>query len=220
MKFSAIYKPTTLFSLRDSNSTSSGGKSLFLPSPYSIRMAFISQSISLGGVDFEENKDLFDIIKNVKISYFIKGTFCVNNCFVKIQKQRENEPFKSTIGFREYIYIDNEIEIIFETNNEKETNFLKTYLHTINYFGKRGCLFQFIKYNDNPSEANVKVLDEKIFNYYGILQEFDDFHTSVKFSNINTYSQEKTKRIKNIYVIPLSHIRSSKSYSLYKTLNY
>ena len=63
MKFSAIYKPTTLFSLRDSNSTSSGGKSLFLPSPYSIRMAFISQSISLGGVDFEENKDLFDIIK-------------------------------------------------------------------------------------------------------------------------------------------------------------
>jgi hypothetical protein len=54
MKFSALFRPTALFSLRDSNSTSSGAKSLLLPSPYSIKMALISQAISLGGEDFEK----------------------------------------------------------------------------------------------------------------------------------------------------------------------
>ena len=59
MKFSVVYKPTALFSLRDSNSTNSGAKSLFLPSPYAVKMAFLSQAISLGGIDFENNPRLF-----------------------------------------------------------------------------------------------------------------------------------------------------------------
>ena len=72
MKFSAIYKPTALFSLRDSDSTNSGAKSLFLPSPYAIKMAFLSQAISLGGVDFENNPQLFAIIRDLKIFYRIR----------------------------------------------------------------------------------------------------------------------------------------------------
>ena len=58
-----------LFSLKDSNSTSSGAKSLFLPSPYSIKMAFISQAMSLGGVNFSKDKNLFAAIRDVEISY-------------------------------------------------------------------------------------------------------------------------------------------------------
>ena len=92
MKFSATFKPMTLFSLRDSNSTSSGAKSLLLPSPYAIKMAFISQAISLGGVDFN-NVENFRVIRDVKISYYIDGDICVNNCFVKIQKQRDKDFF-------------------------------------------------------------------------------------------------------------------------------
>ena len=131
MRFSAIYKPTTLFSLRDSNSTSSGAKSLFLPSPYAIRMAFLSQAISLGGEDFYENNKHFKIIGDTKISYRINGNFCVNNCFIKIQKQRGNDPFKSTVSFREYIYIDDCIEIIFDVKDDEDVIFLKQYLHLI-----------------------------------------------------------------------------------------
>ena len=54
LKFSAVFQPTTLFSLKDSNSTNSGAKSLFLPSPYAIKMAILNQAITIGGVDFEE----------------------------------------------------------------------------------------------------------------------------------------------------------------------
>lgn len=214
MTFSAIFRPTALFSLRDSNSTSSGAKSLLLPSPYAIKMAFISQAISLGGEDFNNRSDLFDIIRDAKISYRINGNYCVNNCFVKIQKQREKEPFKPTVSFREYVYIDGDIELIFDVEKSEDMIFIKKYLHTINYFGKRGCFFQFIEYLDNPSEPNVIEFDSKHLSP-GIIQVYDDFAHSVSFENVNNYSEAKTTRDKHILVLPLTCISSSKSYTMY-----
>lgn len=214
MKFSAIYKPTALFSLRDSNSTSSGAKSLFLPSPYAIKMAFLNQAISLGGEDFNENKKHFEIIRDAIISYYIKGSFCVNNCFIKIQKQRDNDPFKATVSFREYLFLDDDLEIIFEVQNYEDAIFLKKYLHRINYFGKRGCFFQFVKYNDEPNEPNVKTFDVKKISA-GILQEYDDFDKRLTFDNVNSFSDAKTTRKKIILVLPLSSVSSSKSYTNY-----
>ncbi len=215
MKFSALYKPTTLFSLRDSNSTSSGAKSLFLPSPYSIKMAFISQAISLGGERFYEDKHIFEIIRDTVISYHITGSFCVNNCFVKIQKQRDNEPFRSTVSFREYIYMDSILEVIFEVKNLDDSAFLQKYLHKINYFGKKGCFFQFLKYSDHPNEPNVREFNVKQISS-GILQEYDDFGKNVSFNNINSYSIDKTKRIKTLLVLPISKVHSSKSFTIYR----
>jgi hypothetical protein len=219
MKFSATYKPTALFSLRDSNSTSSGAKSLLLPSPYAIKMAFLSQAISLGGEKFDENKKKFETVRDVSINYHIKGNFCVNNCFVKIQKQRDGEPFKSTVSFREYIYLDDEIEIIFDVKDDlfgEVVSFLKQYLHKINYFGKRGCFFQFVKYNDNPSEPNVKKFDVNSLSF-GLLQEYDDFGKRLAFENVNSYSDAKTAREKLLLVLPVMSSNSSKSYTNYKS---
>ena len=217
MRFSTIYKPTALFSLRDSNSTSSGAKSLFLPSPYAIKMAFLNKAISLGGENFYENKKRFEIIRDTNIAYNIKGNFCVNNCFIKIQKQRDNDPFKSTVSFREYLFLDDVLEIIFEVKSNEDALFLKKYLHTINYFGKRGCFFQFIKYNDNPNQPNVFDFDNKTLSY-GILQEYDDFDKSLSFEKVNSYSEERTKRNKKILVLPLKKVGSSKSYTHFKYL--
>lgn len=217
MKFSAIYKPTALFSLKDSNSTSSGAKSLFLPSPYAIKMAFLCQAISIGGVDFEKYTNLFNIIRDANISYHISGNFCVNNCFVKILKQREKEPFKSTVSFREYMYIEDDLELIFDVESSVDVTFLKKYLHTINYFGKRGCFFQFIGYKDIPSKPNVINFNSQTITV-GIIQEFDDFDHSLSFGNVNSYSTLKTKRKKMLLVMPLSNIRSSKSYTHFKVM--
>ena len=217
MKFSAIYKPTSLFSLRASNSTSSGAKSLFLPSPYAIKMAFLNQAISLGGEDFNENKKHFEIIRDANISYNIQGSFCVNNCFIKIQKQRDNSPFKPTVSFREYIFIDENIEIIFEVREIDDANYLKKYLHKINHLGKRGCFFQFIKYCDLTTAPNVTEFNSKNPTF-GILQEYDDFGKKLGFDNVNSHSDAKTTRDKKIFVLPLSCASSSKSFTIYKSI--
>jgi len=216
MRFSAIFKPTALFSLRDSNSTSSGAKSLFLPSPYAIKMAFLNQAITLGGEAFNEDIKRFEVVRDTIISYYIKGNFCVNNSFIKIQKKRDNEPYKSTVSFREYVYIDNDIEIIFDVSSSEDIDFLKRYLHTINYFGKRGCFFQFVRYNENPPTPNVEIFDVKK-NVYGVLQEYDDFEKKLTFDNVNSYSEAKSGRWKKLLVLPIKCKSSSKSYTCYTT---
>lgn len=224
MIFSAIYRPTALFSLRDSNSTSSGAKSLFLPSPYAVKMALINQAISLGGINFKEDIQKFNAIRDLRIDYRINGCFCVNNCFVKTQKKRGNDPFKATVSYREYIFLDSDLELIFETSNQQDDwfdtddtkiNFLKNYLCTINQFGKRGCFFQFVKFVDNPEKANVVLFDVTKIPFGGILQEYDDFNIKLTFENVNNYSDSKTKRAKKILFLPMKKRSSSKSYTLY-----
>ena len=221
MIFSAIFKPTTLFSLKDSNSTNKGAKSLLLPSPYSIKMAVLNQAITIGGdlikLEIKKSKE-FEFVKDVKISFYIsKGTnFCVSNSFVKIQEPvREGSGFKPTISFREYVYISDKIEIVFEVVSQEAKNYLQKYLYRINYFGKRGCFFQFIEYSDTPNEANVKTFNVQN-GFAGLLQEFDDFDEKATFDSVNNFSSTTNKRAKEIMVLPIKSVSSSKSFSHYK----
>jgi hypothetical protein len=213
MKFSAIYQPTNLFSLKESNSTNSGAKSLLIPSPYSIKMALFNQAITIDGKEvFEEKKSKeFTFIRDAQIEYRVLGSFCVNNCFVTIQSLRDGT-YRGKPSFREYIYLSNEIEIIFEVESIEAKQYLQKYLHRLNYFGKRGCFFQFVCYRDNPSEPNVKEFDVSDFTP-GILQEYDDISSKSLFKNVDNFDSANAQREKRILVIPVKNINSSKSYT-------
>lgn len=221
MKFSVIYVPTSLFSLKDSNSTNSGAKSLLLPSPYAIKMAILNQAITIGGeLELLETKksEAFRYVRDAKIGFYIENEsyFCVNNSFVKILKPaREGGGFGQTVAFREYIYMSNPLEIIFEVGNEEQKKYLKKYLHKISYFGKRGCFFQFVQYNDEPNEANVIEFNAQNL-ISGIIQEYDDFDSKNIFENVNTFSSNSTKRKKILFQIPVHSLSSSKSFRIYR----
>lgn len=218
MKFSVIYQPTNLFSLKESNSTNSGAKSLLIPSPYSIKMALFNQAITIDGKDiFEEKKSKeFFYIKDATIEYRVSGSFCVNNCFVTIQSLREGK-YRGKPSFREYIYLSDDIEIIFIVKSEDAKQYLQRYLHRINYFGKRGCFFQFVGYRDNPGEPNVKEFDASDLSS-GILQEFDDISPTAEFKHIDNFDTANAKREKRILVLPVIKVNSSKSYTNYECL--
>lgn len=216
MKFSVIYQPTNLFSLKESNSTNSGAKSLLIPSPYSIKMALFNQAITIDGKEiFEEKKSKeFSFIKDATIEFRVSGSFCVNNCFVTIQSLRDGT-YRGKPSFREYIYLSDNIEIIFDVKGEDAKQYLQKYLHRINYFGKRGCFFQFVGYRDNPGEPNVKEFDPSDFSP-GILQEYDDVSPKADFKNVDNHNTANAMRCKKILVIPLIRVGSSKSYTHYK----
>jgi len=222
MRFSVKYLPTALFSLKDSNATNSGAKALFLPSPYAIKMAILNHAITIGGeLKYLEGKKslYFSHIRDVQISFFIENDsyFSVNNSFVKILKPvREGGGFGQTVAFREYLYLSKPLEIIFETKKAGQKEYLQKYLHKINYFGKRGCFFQFLEYSDNPNEANVKPFAAEK-NLYGILQEYDDFDEKSTFENVSNFSSKSTKRKKEILALPLRSVSASKSFTVYKT---
>jgi hypothetical protein len=213
MKFSVIYLPTNLFSLKESNSTNSGAKSLLIPSPYSIKMALFNQAITIDGKEvFEEKKSKeFASIKDAQITYHISGSFCINNCFVTIQSLRDGT-YRGKPSFREYIYLSHNIEIIFEVKDDEAKQYLQKYLHRINYFGKRGCFFQFVGYQNNPNEPNVKEFDVSDFTP-GILQEYDDISSNAQFKNVDNFDSSNAQRDKKILVIPVQNLNSSKSYT-------
>lgn len=218
MKFSVIYQPTNLFSLKESNSTNSGAKSLLIPSPYSIKMALFNQAITIDGKDiFEEKKSKeFSYIKDATVEYRVSGSFCVNNCFVTIQSYRnERKEFTGKPSFREYIYLSDNIEIIFDVKSEEAKEYLQRYLHRINYFGKRGCFFQFVGYRHTPTEANVKEFDASDFSP-GILQEVDDISPKAQFKNVDNFDSANAKRDKKILVLPVKNMNSSKSYTHFR----
>lgn len=216
MKFSVLYQPTNLFSLKESNSTNSGAKSLLIPSPYSIKMALFNQAITIDGKEvFEEKKSKeFAFIKDAQITYCVSGSFCVNNCFVTIQSLRDGT-YRGKPSFREYIYLSDNIEIIFDVQDLEAKQYLQKYLHRINYFGKRGCFFQFVGYRDNPSEPNVKEFDVSDFTP-GVLQEYDDISPKAQFKNVDNFDSSNAQRDKKILVIPVRNVNSSKSYTHYK----
>ncbi len=223
-KFSAIFQPTTLFSLKDSNSTNSGAKSLFIPSPYAIKMAILNQAITIDGIDFgigKEKNKWFHIVRDTEITYFLNGSFCVNNCFVKILKPSRSKPgeVQETVSFREYIHINEPIEIIFSLKNKGEAAFLKQYIHRINYFGKRGCFFQFLEYKEATSEPNVDTFGATIPSTEGLLQQFDDFGEKFLFEHVNNYGGKSSNKRQNVIkILPLLRQSSSKSFTHYKVI--
>lgn len=222
-RFSAIYQPTALFSLKNSNATNSGAKSLLLPSPYAIKMAILNQAITIGG-DIEllrpSGSVHFTAIRDAIISYSlnVENAFCVNNSFIKILKpKRDDVGFQETVAFREYVSISGNLEIIFEVKEELYASYLKKYLHKINYFGKRGCFFQFLQYSDAAKEPNVKIFNSGDWSA-GILQEYDDFPNDATFDKVSNFSDATIKRQKKIMALPIKLKSSSKSFSHYQVI--
>ena len=131
-----------------------------------------------------------------------------------LKPKRDDVGFQETVSFREYIHISGNLEIIFEVRNEIEAVYLKKHLHRINYFGKRGCFFQFLAYSKTINQPNVRVFSSKLSA--GILQEYDDFPKTVTFEQVSNFSEVSTKRDKKILLLPIKLKSSSKSFSFYQ----
>lgn len=222
------YRPTSLFSLRKSDSTNTSVKSLIAPSPYSIKMALLNSIITFDSLVKAQN--YFNTIKNLEIQYNLSNFICVNNCFVKIQKEphstkkksNPNLAFATSVGFREYIYYNDVVKFAIKAENEKDAYFLNKYFRLINYFGKRGSFFQYI---------NSKIIKENILpcvytTYFeinklgvgidGLLVKMDDFDSKAKFEDVNTYSSKKVKRDEKIYLFKYEQVKAGKKFTLYK----
>lgn len=211
------YSPTTLFSLKNSSATNSAGKSLLTPSPYSVKMALLNAIITYDSLDTAQAN--FSLIRDLEMRFSLPESLTVNNCFIRILKDNDkaskevkiDKPFKTTVAFREYVYLNDDIGIAINLNSDKiifpeDVNFLKKWFMHINYFGKKGCFFQF------KSCEEVEDLQESEFCSVisdgfkpGIYMQMDDVDGNADFGNMNNYnSSEKAKRTKTIYSFPVS----------------
>ncbi len=233
----AQYQPVTLFSLRSGTATSSGAKSLFLPTPFAIRTALLDAAIRTNGM--EAGRVAFTWIKELTIAVRPPERVVVTNLFAKILKPTRREESEKamdrTIAFREYAQLHATMALAL-TVTERNTDDLTSLLAQINYFGKRGGFFQLMELPQRAEELpegflpldGVYIQDNQVRGQLprtfplGVIQVMDDWGESLTFAKANVYSDERIvvgkDRIQKSVVLPYRLVRSSKSFSYYERI--
>ena len=149
----ATYQPTTFFSLKPSNATSSGGKTLLAPTPYAIKMGLLDVAIRTSGISYGE--EAWEWIRGLSMAVRVPERALVNNVFTRILKPPHNRKkvgFERTIGYREYVHFVGAMKLAFEIQSDllvdsKEQQLNKLLPH-ITYLGNVvGSFNLFPRYN-------------------------------------------------------------------------
>lgn len=237
----AFYTPTALFSLRPASSTSSGGKTLLVPTPFAIKMALLDVAIRTQGL--EQARTQFSTIKGLQIAVRLGSQIVVNKTFTKILRLKEiktkasekdaaitkakserNWPFQKTIAYREYIQFTDDIGLAIEGSNVEQ---ILPLLMQLNYLGKRGGFIQLRCVPETFSElpSDFTRLTEGVNGTFllGTLQVLDDWGEKMTFDHANVFHQKapitaNKERIFRHIIIPYRPIQSSRSFTLYERL--
>jgi hypothetical protein len=226
----AEYEAVTLFSLKLSAATSSGGKTLLVPTPYALKMALLDSACRTLGV--KQAEILWSQIRDLQVAIRPASKVVVTNLFQRILKPYKNKPkegtpdsfgpFQRTIGYREYAQLIGPMAVALEMSEAQRETFVNLLLN-INYFGKRGGFMQLVKTPLVIEELSSQFVDatnqQTSFSIFGTLQVLDDCAPSLTFERANIYSGTKLKdgdRIRRNVILPYRMTRSSKSFSLYE----
>lgn len=233
------YQPTTLFSLKPSWATSTGGKSLLLPTPYAFKMALLDVAIRTSGL--QVGKSAWPWLRDLQISIALPRQMVVTNVFAKILRVKEIKskasekpkaiakakaqgqwPYQKTIGYREYVYYPAPIQLAIGVAEAKHEARLTDWLMQINYLGKRGGFVQLMAPPLlRTDDAGFISLTQRggAVPTQGIIQQVDDCTPKMSFAHVNIYNKKRPVRVVHHVVLPYRLVRSSKSYSLYERID-
>jgi hypothetical protein len=224
------YRPASLFSFKIGVATSTGAKTLFLPTPFAIRTALLDAAIRTRGKESAE--EVFDALKPLKIAASPPERVVVTNLFAKVQKPKRGDKKKGeeesdeedaesagamtkSIAFREYAHLDGALTLAFEGGTDM-LKVVEELAPQVNYFGKRGSFFQWMNRARYESELppGFTRLDEGM-NFetgkltgnmpafpLGVIQLMDDWGEALTFEKVNVYSDAKI-------TIPKDRVRRS-----------
>ena len=186
----AVFHQVSLFSLKPSDVTSTGGRSLLIPTPFSIKMALLDVALRNYGV--RAGATHFSQLRDLTIAMSPPQQIIVNNCFVRIQKLRRpksyqggknraddesevemeqeaddegKEPYIHSVAFREYVQYSGPLGLALQVETQQAAEQLALLWPQVNYFGKRGSFFQIdgppVIQNYLPIQQGYLRLDEE-----------------------------------------------------------
>jgi hypothetical protein len=182
----ATYEPVSLFSLRPSHSTTSGGKTLLAPTAFSLKMALLGASIQTAGL--VEGQERFPQIRDLRIALALPEQIVVIKSFARIRRPYESKdsqkkdetpelfkarkqqkeadllergqyPFQSTIASRELVQFGGPLHIAFTSPQEETLAWLNEVLPAINYLGKRGGFLQITGWSQEGGELTDSFIE-------------------------------------------------------------
>ncbi|MEI6044881.1 MAG: hypothetical protein WCS37_11055 [Chloroflexota bacterium] len=191
----ATYQPTSLFSLRPALSTTSGGQTLVVPTPFAIKMALLD--VAIRGWGLEQGMAWFPALRDLQVAVAGPERLIVNNTFIKIQRLNKNGPadkqgtgivgpLGSTIAFRAFVQFGGTLglalaftdkpmvapkgkrtqQLSLGLGEEVKLPPLAALLAQLSYIGKRGSFMQL-----QAAPEEVKALNKDFVLLNGLTQD-------------------------------------------------
>jgi hypothetical protein len=212
------YRPASLFSLKIGVATSTGAKTLFLPTPFVVRTALLDAAIRTKGIHSAE--EAFETLKTLRIAASPPERVVITNLFAKVQKPKRSDGKKEadaeedeaegggamtrSIAFREYAHLDGVLGLAFE-GSDAALKLVEELCPQVNYFGKRGSFFQwtnriryeselptgFTRLDQGLAFENGKTSGAPAAFPLGVIQLMDDWGKALTFEKVNVYSDAK-----------------------------
>lgn len=240
----ANYHPVTLFSLRLGEATSTGAKTLLVPTPFAIRTALLDAAIRTQGM--AAGPATFEAIKRLRLAMRPPQRVVVTNLFVKVLKpQRSDKPgrekaMQPTIAFRGYAHLGGSLGLAL-TSDEVALAAAEPLLAQVNYFGKRGSFFQLVAppeqvetTGDEPppgfillegmyvNEGRITGQGPRAFPL-GLVQLMDDWGPGLTYGKVNVYDPSPIRRpgkgddrIRGGVVFPYRLVQTGRGFTAYE----
>jgi hypothetical protein len=133
----------------------------------------------------------------------------------KADKTRLTVPMQDGFVFREWVHLQGHLQICCSAGNHISE--LEQLFAQINYFGKKGCFFQYLP--DLKQETSEPLFLPNPATGFTI-QPMDDLGEKTTFSRINPFSTDKAQLNKDRVIksgfLPLKLIATSARYDIYR----
>jgi len=206
------YQPTSLFSLKTSQATSSVGVTLIIPTPYAVKMAFVDAAFR-AGFDVENDYDEFlRSLATVDVRIAPAPAAVVTNTFVKVrQESRDGDPLRpygTTIAYREIVALGGSWLWAFDLAcaDVQLAQRLVRLAPYVSYVGKRGS---FIQYRELHRRTNLEgeftqplLAAEKWTPERVHIRPLDDFGPEANLEFLSSFTFLKPKRDKHRRFVP------------------
>lgn len=226
----AEFAPVALFSLKMSQATSSVGRSLVVPTPYSIKMACVDAAFRAGWPDSDCAAFLESLV-GVEVRIGPPGAAIVTHTITKIRQEPKTpsprEPYTSNIAYREVVHHRGTWHWAFDlaAGDDLLAERLTGVLPRIRYVGKRGSFVQFLDLSRAErlgTEYTAAIDPLQGFNVPDAwqLQPLDDFGPQAAFERLSSFSPARAERGRHrvfaTTVIPLGLTDSGPGFSEYR----
>lgn len=223
------YLPTSLFSLKMSSATSTVGKTLLVPTPYAVKLAFVDAAFGIGWKG-DVNSLVTDFARvDVRIGVPARAT--VTHTIVKIRQEpkerKAGQAYVPAVAYREFVHFLGTLRFAFDlgTCTATAAEALVAIGPGVQYIGKRGSFIQYLGVERQPelgADFTQPMDGPNLLVPGGLhISVLDDFGPEANFDALSSYSATPIKREKHRKfvqtVVPLGVVNVGPGFTEYRS---
>jgi hypothetical protein len=224
----ASYRPVSLFSLKMAAATSSVGKTMAVPTPYSWKMALLDAGLRRGLVSDGERFVRRMCAARIRIGCPERAV--VTQTIIKVRQEPKDpktapSTYVPAVAYREFVYLRGELSFALDLTTVSEDSALElsAIAPLVNQLGKRGSFVQFLSLRRSDflgGEFTQAIAELDRIPGRSQIAFLDDFGPGATFEALNSFSEKPAKRDRDRCfiesVIPLGLVNAGPGFAEYE----